>query len=84
MQTNIWKYTKEKYPILTNTALKMMSCFGSTYLAESAFSDMNLIKSDIRNSLTDIHLDQCLRLSVSSYNPDFEKIAKSIQCQISH
>ena len=69
---------------MTDTALKMMSCFGSTYLAESAFSDMNLIKSEIRNSLTDVHLDQCLRLSVSPYNPDFEKIAKSNQCQRSH
>lgn len=83
-QTNIWKYTKDKYPILTETALKMMSCFGSTYLAESAFSDMHLIKSEIRNSLSDIHLDQCLRLSLSSYNPDFEKIVNSNQCQRSH
>ena len=45
---------------------------------------MNIIKSENRNSLTDEHLDQCLRLSVSSYNPDFEKIAKSAQCQRSH
>ena len=58
-QTFIWKYTKDKYPIVTNIALKMMAYFGSTYLAESAFSDMNIIKSENRNSLTD---DQCLRL----------------------
>ena len=46
---------------------------------------MNIIKSGNRNSLTDTeHLDQCLRLSVSSCKPDFEKIAKSAQCQRSH
>lgn len=77
----IWKYTKEKYPILTNAAQKFMSCFGSTYLAESAFSDMNILKSKIRNSLNDEHVDQCLRLSLSSYDPAFENIAKSMQCQ---
>ena len=61
-----------------------MSCFDSTYLAESVFSDINIIKSKIRNSLTNEHLDQCLRSSLSSYNPNFQKIAKSTQCQRSH
>ena len=49
-----------------------------------AFSDMNIIKSENWNSLTNEHLDQCLRLSLSSHNPDFEKIAKPAQCQRSH
>ena len=61
-----------------------MAYFGSTYLAESDFSDMNFIKSENRNPLTDEHLDQCLRWSAASYNPDFEKIAESAQCQRSH
>ena len=78
------KKKKAKYPIVTNIALKMMAYFGSKYLAESAFSDMNIIKSENRNSLTYENLDECLRLSVSSYNPDFEKIVKSVQCQRSH
>ena len=57
-QTFIWKYTKDNHPIVTNITLKIMAYFGSTYLAESAFSDMNFIKSENRNSLTDEHLDQ--------------------------
>ena len=52
----------------------MMAYSGSKYLAESAFSDMNIIKSENRNSLINEHLAQCLRLDVSSYNPEFEKL----------
>ena len=33
-QTFISKYTKDKYPIVTNISLKLMTYFGSTYLAE--------------------------------------------------
>lgn len=61
-----------------------MSCFGSTYLPESSFSDMGIIKSDAMNRLTNEHINQCLKISVSSYSPDFKKIAKSTQCQRSH
>lgn len=80
----IWEYSQDKYPIVTTAAHKTMSCFGSTYLAESSFSDMGIIKSDARNRLTNEHINQCLKISVSSYVPDFKKIAKSTQCQRSH
>lgn len=81
---NIWKFTFEKFPILTNIAQKILACFGSTYLSESAFSSMNIIKNKLRNQITNDHLDQCLRLATSSYEPDYESIAKSRQNQVSH
>ena len=68
----------------TDLDMEITKLQNDLYLAESAFSDMNIKKSENRNSLTDEHHDESLRLSVASYNPDFEKIAKPAQCQRSH
>ena len=43
---NFWKFvSKERFPMLTNAALKLFLMFGSTYICECAFSAMNIIKS---------------------------------------
>jgi hypothetical protein len=63
---------------------KIKSYFGSTYLCESLFSTMNIIKSKHRYWLTDAHLDDCLRAGTSSCTPKFEKLANEMQCQRSH
>lgn len=75
---------KEKYPNLRQTAKNLTALFGSTYLCESAFSHMKIIKSKYRSTMTDDHLAACLRLALSSYCPDYEKLASSSQCQKSH
>ena len=75
---------EEKYPSLRQCALNMSSLFGSTYLCESAFSHMKIIKLKYRTTLTDDHLAACLRLALSSYRLDYEKLADSSQCQKSH
>ncbi|XP_075223867.1 SCAN domain-containing protein 3-like [Lycorma delicatula] len=81
--SNIWTLMgREKYPILLSVALKLYSCFGSTFLCEVAFSSINIIKNKYRSSLTDSHLDDTL--TYSSYTPDFPQLAASMQCQISH
>uniref|UniRef100_A0A1A8L2L2 Uncharacterized protein n=1 Tax=Nothobranchius pienaari TaxID=704102 RepID=A0A1A8L2L2_9TELE len=46
----------EKYKGVCTAAMKVACMFGSTYLCESAFSDMNFIKSKHRTRLTDAHL----------------------------
>jgi hypothetical protein len=60
---------RNKYPMIHSIALKMYSCFGSTYLCEVAFSSMNVIKNKYRDCLTDSHLDDalgCFRVFVLS------------------
>ena len=74
----------EKYPNLRKCAMKITALFGSTYLCESAFSHMKFIKSKYRATMTDEHLEACLKLATSSYNPDFEKLASYSQLQVSH
>ena len=62
----------------------MFCYFGSTYLSESAFSTMNVIKNKLKNRITNVHLNQTLRLALSSCEPDYEAIAKFKNCKISH
>ncbi len=75
---------RQKFPLLTACALKVNAYFGSTYLCEMAFSQMKIIKSKYRSRLTDRHLTDCLRLAVSSYEPNYRELTDSIQSQPSH
>ncbi|KAG2459918.1 GTD2B protein, partial [Polypterus senegalus] len=75
---------REKFPLLTACVLKVSAYFGSTYLCEMAFSQMKIIKSKYRSHLTDRHLTDCLKLALSSYEPDFRGLTESIQSQPSH
>lgn len=85
MNVQFWNLMqKEKYPNLRQTAENLTALFGSTYLCESAFSHMKIIKSKYRSTMTDDHLAVCLRLALSSYCPDYERLASSSQCQKSH
>ncbi|KAL4006310.1 vacuolar protein sorting-associated protein 33B [Sarotherodon galilaeus] len=54
----------EKYSGVCTAAMKVASLFGSTYLCESAFSDMNFIKNKHRTRLSDAHLQDSLRVAV--------------------
>lgn len=84
-EDKFWKYlTEEKYPNVKKCAENIYACFGSTYLCESSFSQMNIIKSKYRTVLTDEHLESCLRNGLSSYTPNYEKIVDTLQCRVSH
>ena len=74
----------KKYSGVCTAAMKVASLFGSTYLCESAFSDMNFIKNKHRTRLTDAHLKELLTVAVSSYTPDYNTMVNSMQCQSSH
>ncbi|CAL9684507.1 unnamed protein product [Knipowitschia caucasica] len=69
---------------LNEVALKVSALFGSTYLCESAFSDMNAIKSKYRTRLTDQHLNDAIRVNLSSYTPQYSSLVEAMQCQPSH
>ncbi len=74
----------EQYSGVCTAAMKVASLFGSTYLCESAFSDMNFIKNKHRTRLTDAHLKDSLTVAVSSYTPDYNTLVNSMECQSSH
>ncbi|CAI6351667.1 unnamed protein product [Macrosiphum euphorbiae] len=74
----------ETYPNLRNNALRMMSLFGSTYTCEHIFSRMKIVKSKTRARLTDIHLENSLRIASSQIQPNIKKLVREKHCQFSH
>lgn len=74
----------ENYKNINKVALKISALFGSTYLCESGFSDMNGIKSKFRTRLLDEHLDDSIRVNLSKYTPAYKSLVGSMQCQVSH
>lgn len=84
-ERKFWILTcKEKYPTIRQSMHMLHSLFRSTYLCESAFSYMKIAKNKNRSRLTDQHMEHCLRVSLSSYLPDYDKLVGDIQNQTSH
>jgi hypothetical protein len=80
-----WKMcSQEKFPALRNYSLEILSLFGSTYIYESAFSTMNLIKSKSKNRLLDSFLKSCIRLATTGCSIYFENLVNEKQCQSSY
>lgn len=85
MKEEFWELLlEEKYPNIRRCALNSSALFGSTYLCESAFSHMKIIKSKYRSTMTDDYRVACMRLATSCYSPDYKKRLASTQCQKSH
>ncbi len=85
LEEDFWKYVnQEKYPNITKCSEYIYSCFGSTYLCESAFSYLKFTKTKHRSLLTDSHTEDTLALSLSGYTPNYERLAGDMQTQTSH
>ncbi|KAL4136092.1 hypothetical protein QTP88_007659 [Uroleucon formosanum] len=76
-----WVKYQPIYPEISNEALQVLVQFSSTYLCESGFSSLAIIKTKHRNRL-DVESD--LRCSLSNIEPNFKKLSKEKCCQPSH
>ena len=72
---------KKIYKKLSKFALSVLVPFASTYLCESGFSTLVLIKTKMRNKL-DVADD--MRLALSKTEPDIIKLTNELQAQPSH
>lgn len=80
--SRFWLEIREEYPILSENALKLLLPFGTTYLAESGFSNMVVIKTKLRNRLD---ISSAMRISLtSSIDIDFDKLVAKKQQHPSH
>lgn len=85
LEEHFWKFVcYEKYPNIKKCSEYFQSCFASTYLCESAFSYLKMIKTRYRGLLTDLHCEDSLRLSLSNYMPQYEKLVDDMKVQASH
>jgi hypothetical protein len=78
--TNFWNLVpSEQCPFLKRVSLKVNASFGFTYLNESGFPTMKILKSKYRSSLTDKHLNDCMRVALTKYTPNYNKLAEEMQ-----
>lgn len=70
------KICSEKFPKVRDNALFCSSLFATTYICEQLFSEMKLVKSKLRNRLTDAHLEACLRISNTKLDVNIDGLVK--------
>lgn len=78
---DFWIACSEEYRWIKAVAFYVLTMFPSTYTCESSFSSMNSIKTHERNRLTHQSLENCLRIKVTSIQPDIQKIVTEERCQ---
>uniref|UniRef100_A0A3B4ZJB4 HAT C-terminal dimerisation domain-containing protein n=1 Tax=Stegastes partitus TaxID=144197 RepID=A0A3B4ZJB4_9TELE len=76
--TQFWVFVKQEHPDLGQKALEQLLPFASTYLCETSFSAMTVIKSKQRNRL---RLEKSL---ITAVPPRLTKILSEAQAQVSH
>ncbi|EZA59651.1 General transcription factor II-I repeat domain-containing protein 2B, partial [Ooceraea biroi] len=69
------KLKKSSYPKLRDFGLRIYSMFGSTYLCETSFSKMKLIKNEKRSSLNNNSLPRLMRIATSNLKIDIPSLA---------
>lgn len=74
----------DEFPNLKQLAICIAAAMGTTYLCESFFSKLKIVKSKTRNRLTDENLTNQLRCASTSLPVDIKKITNAIQKQVSH
>ena len=79
--SKFWIRMKNEYPNLHEIAMRFLLCFSTTYLCETAFSAMTVLKMKERNRL---QLSDCLRLAITSIHPRINKLMDRTQQQKSH
>ncbi|XP_069460653.1 general transcription factor II-I repeat domain-containing protein 2-like [Ambystoma mexicanum] len=79
-----WNAIPDTYINMKKYAFGVLSIFGSTYVCEQVFSNMNYIKNKHRSRLTDDSLQACVKMKVTSYSPDVQTLSTEVQEQKSH
>lgn len=73
-----WKHPRtSEYREIQNAILKGLCMFPTTYSCEQTFSLMKIIKSEKRNSLTDKHLKELLRIKCYKKEIDWSDLLKN-------
>ena len=54
----------------------MLTAFDSIYICEQTFSQIKIAKSKIRSRLTDKHLHDTLRMSVTNFNVNVDVLCR--------
>ena len=79
--TQFWIKCLQSYPVLSETALRLLLPFPTTYFCETWFSSLLVIKSKYRNRLD---AEDDLRCALAKTAPRIPDLVKQKQAQPSH
>uniref|UniRef100_A0A3Q0RY82 HAT C-terminal dimerisation domain-containing protein n=1 Tax=Amphilophus citrinellus TaxID=61819 RepID=A0A3Q0RY82_AMPCI len=79
-----WKALPVTYHTLQHVSIAVLTVFGSTCACEQSFSHLKNIKTNLRSHLMDGSLNACMKLNLTTYQPDYKAISKTMQHQKSH
>ena len=81
-----WNTIPDTFICLKRLAIAILSIFSSTYCGESLFSQMNMIKNNLRSLTINDSSSACISLKVTEYEPDIrvKRLASKVQPQRSH
>ncbi|XP_066482086.1 SCAN domain-containing protein 3-like [Tiliqua scincoides] len=71
-----WCQTENEYPVISKRALRVLILFANTYLCETGFSAVAVIKSKYR---TNINIENEMRVAISKITPRFDELSKQKQ-----
>uniref|UniRef100_A0A3B3HB02 Uncharacterized protein n=1 Tax=Oryzias latipes TaxID=8090 RepID=A0A3B3HB02_ORYLA len=77
-----WEEMKKRQPV-DHLILKTWNALPVTFFTLQRVSVAN-IKTNVRSRLTDGSLNACMKLNLTSYQPDYKSISKTMQHQKSH
>jgi hypothetical protein len=69
------------FPSLSNRALKVLIPFATSYLCESGFSAVAVIKTKYRSRL---RLEKEMRVAISQFQSRFDMLFSKKEAQVSH
>uniref|UniRef100_A0A3P9HEE7 DUF4371 domain-containing protein n=1 Tax=Oryzias latipes TaxID=8090 RepID=A0A3P9HEE7_ORYLA len=80
-----WEEKKKRQPA-NQLILKTWNTLPVTFftLQRQSFSHLKNIKTNLGSRLTDGSLNACMKLNLTSYQPDYKTISKTMQHQTSH
>jgi hypothetical protein len=76
-----WYSVRQVFPSLSKRALKVLIPFATSYLCESGFSAVAVIKTKYRSRLS---LEKEIRVGISQFQPRFDMLCNKKQAQVSH
>ncbi|XP_039178217.1 SCAN domain-containing protein 3-like [Crotalus tigris] len=79
--TKFWIKCLQSYPVLSETVLRLLLPFPTTYLCETGFSSLLVIKSNYRSRLV---VEEDLRCALAKTAPRISDLVRKKQSQPSH
>ena len=70
-----WNAISDTFTCVKRLAIAILSIFSSTHCCESLFSQMNLIKNNLRSRMIDDSSSAYILLKVTEYEPDIKRLA---------